>query len=66
MRSQLLICVVVSMLLVAQEGRGQEKLGVGGKAPSLELQDQSGKLRSIDELVKDRNIAVVFHRSASW
>ena len=39
---------------------------VGAKAPSFKLKDQNGKERSLDELLKKGNVALVFYRSASW
>lgn len=66
MRSRLFACVAVSILFVSQSSSGQEKLAVNSEAPSFTLQDQHGKQRSIDDLLKDRNVALVFHRSASW
>jgi len=41
-------------------------LAVGEKAPDFKLMDQTGKERSLSELLKDGNVAVVFYRSASW
>ena len=39
---------------------------IGAKAPSFTLKDQNGKERSLDELLKKGNVALVFYRSASW
>ena len=39
---------------------------VGAKAPSFTLKDQDGKERSLDELLKKGNVALVFYRSAGW
>ena len=41
-------------------------LGIGEKAPRFTLKDQNGKERSLDELLKKGNVALVFYRSASW
>jgi hypothetical protein len=41
-------------------------LKVGDKAPAFTLKDQSGKERSLDELLKKGPVAVVFYRSAAW
>jgi hypothetical protein len=45
-----------------------EKTGlkVGSKAPAFTLKDQAGKERSLDELLKKGNVALVFYRSAGW
>ena len=39
---------------------------IGAKAPSFTLKDQDGKERSLDELLKKGNVALVFYRSAGW
>ena len=39
---------------------------IGAKATSFTLKDQNGKERSLDELLKKGNVALVFYRSASW
>jgi cytochrome oxidase Cu insertion factor (SCO1/SenC/PrrC family) len=46
----------------------EEKTGlkVGEKAPDFKLKDQSGKERSLSELLKKSNVAIVFYRSADW
>jgi cytochrome oxidase Cu insertion factor (SCO1/SenC/PrrC family) len=45
-----------------------EKTGlkVGTKAPAFTLKDQSGRERSLDELLRKGTVALVFYRSASW
>ena len=46
---------------------GEDKgLTIGTKAPIFTLKDQSGKDRSLDELLKKGKVALVFYRSASW
>lgn len=42
------------------------KVTVGQKAPSFTLKDQEGKDRSLDELLKEGQVALVFYRSADW
>ena len=39
---------------------------IGEKAPAIKLMDQAGKERSLDELLHEGTVAVVFHRSANW
>ncbi len=39
---------------------------VGEKAPAFRLADQSGKERTLDDLLKNGNVALVFYRSANW
>ena len=56
------LCVVVA----GQQGRAQDTLPVNSKAPPFTLRDQSGQLRSLADLLKGGNVALVFHRSASW
>ena len=67
MRSCLLTLSIVSMLLAAQQGSGQEQsVVVGSKAPGFSLPDQQGQTRTLDDLLKKRHVALVFHRSADW
>jgi cytochrome oxidase Cu insertion factor (SCO1/SenC/PrrC family) len=44
----------------------QTGLKVGAKAPTFTLKDQTGKDRSLDELLKKGKVALVFYRSADW
>jgi cytochrome oxidase Cu insertion factor (SCO1/SenC/PrrC family) len=39
---------------------------IGAKAAGFTLKDQNGQERSLDELLKKGNVALVFFRSASW
>ena len=41
-------------------------LEVGTAAPSFTLKDQDGSERSLDELLKQGKVALVFYRSADW
>jgi cytochrome oxidase Cu insertion factor (SCO1/SenC/PrrC family) len=41
-------------------------LAVGKKAPAFKLKDQKGKEQSLEALLKKRNVAIVFYRSADW
>ena len=52
----------------AAEPAPENKTGlkVGEKAPEFKLKDQSGKERSLKDLLKGGNVALVFYRSASW
>jgi cytochrome oxidase Cu insertion factor (SCO1/SenC/PrrC family) len=74
MRSILLFVVGVGCWLAvagadpAADKAPEEKTGlkVGTKAPAFTLKDQAGKERSLDEFLKQGNVALVFYRSASW
>ena len=41
-------------------------LEVGKQAPEFKLKDQNGKQVSLSEILKQGDLAVVFHRSADW
>ena len=41
-------------------------ISVGSAAPKFTLKDQSGKERSLDELLTKGKVALVFYRSADW
>lgn len=38
----------------------------GSKAPSFTLKDQNGQDQSLDAMLKNGKVAVIFHRSAHW
>jgi len=38
----------------------------GSKAPSFTLKDQNGADQSLDAMLQNGKVAVIFHRSASW
>lgn len=44
----------------------QTGLKVGEHAPGFTLKDQSGAERSLDDLLKNGPVALVFYRSADW
>ena len=52
----------------AQESQSDDIPGikVGQKAPSFKLKDQSGNERSLNDLLQEGKLAVVFYRSADW
>jgi cytochrome oxidase Cu insertion factor (SCO1/SenC/PrrC family) len=70
MRLSLIIGLAASLFLglAAENAAAGEDhgLGIGEKAPRFTLKDQNGKERSLDELLKKGNVALVFYRSASW
>ena len=41
-------------------------IDVGDAAPNFRLKDQTGAERSLDDLLADGNVALVFYRSADW
>ncbi len=67
-----MLAVLLAPLLVAQQEKRkpapETMTGpkVGEKAPSFTLKDQFAKERTLDELVKHGNVALVFYRSADW
>lgn len=67
MRVSSLLCIALCFLLAPQPSVAEEAaLPVGSKAPPFKLQDQNGKQRSLNDLLTGGNVALVFHRSASW
>jgi hypothetical protein len=61
-----LLVAAVLLPAAAQEKAPPGAATVGTKAPAFTLKDQAGKDRSLEELVKQGPVAVVFHRSAGW
>lgn len=59
------ICLFLSSSLAMAED-AKYGLKVGEEAPDFALKDQSGKVQKLSELVKEKNVAIVFYRSASW
>ena len=61
---------LATVTLMALEGKSapEETTGikVGAKAPRFELVDQSGKRRSLEKLLEQGPVALVFYRSADW
>lgn len=43
-----------------------QRISVGDKAPGFRLPDQTGKQRTLDELLANGKVALVFYRSADW
>lgn len=41
-------------------------IAIGEKAPELELPDQEGQPQTLQGLLKNGNVALVFYRSADW
>ena len=52
----------------AQEPEASDGPGikVGEKAPAFKLKDQNGNEQSLEDLVKQGSVALVFYRSADW
>ena len=42
------------------------RLGVGDQAPNFRLQDQAGDQHTLESMLADGQVALVFHRSADW
>ena len=60
----LLMLALCTMQAHAEER--QSPVDVGEKVPAFQLKDQNGQERSLDDLLKKGNVALVFYRSASW
>ena len=60
--------LLVAGAVLAANPAPEEKTGlsVGEKAPEFKLKDQTGEERSLTDLLKGGNVALVFYRSASW
>ena len=62
-----LLCLLLFNAAAAgQRAAEAPGLKIGKKAPNFELKDQTGKMRSLQKMLKDGSVAVVFHRSADW
>ena len=56
------------LLLAATPVRADEEVGLaaGKQAPTFSLEDQSGETQSLNALLADGPVAIVFFRSADW
>ena len=62
-----LIVAMISVVLGCSSANGEPPgLAVGKKAPDFSLENQLGKEVSLAQLTKDKNVALVFYRSADW
>ena len=66
-----LICLVVATFVLgaprfAAAAEEQTPIAVGQKAPTFTLTDHNGKEQSLEALLKNGKVALVFYRSASW
>ena len=50
----------------APEASNRPGIKVGEKAPAFKLKDQHGNEQSLEYLVKQGSVALVFYRSADW
>ena len=74
-RAASIVVICVAMLALASQGTShaakpaadaQTGIKVGEKAPAFRLKDQQGEERSLDDLLKQGKVALVFYRSADW
>ncbi|NOZ41340.1 MAG: hypothetical protein GXP24_14105 [Planctomycetes bacterium] len=47
-------------------GERTNRLAVRDQAPNFRLQDQEGQDRTLESLLAEGKVAIVFHRSADW
>lgn len=70
MRILISVSVVLTLMVVSSANLpGAEEvpgLAVGKKAPAFKLKDQKDKEQTLEELLKKKNVALVFYRSADW
>ena len=64
----LALLLALSPTLIACQASAQEDRGiaVGEKAPDFTLKDQNGEEVKLADLLMEKNVALVFYRSASW
>lgn len=64
----LLLALTASGPSFAAKPAAEEKSGlkVGEKAPTFRLKDQKGVERTLEDLLKQGKVALVFYRSADW
>jgi hypothetical protein len=77
MRSRIGSVVLAAVMAISAEGalaQGNGKpapeestgLQVGSRAPKFSLKDQAGRIRTLDGLLEQGKVALVFYRSADW
>ncbi len=59
---------LLGLLLAAAPVRADEEVGLamGQQAPTFSLEDQAGETQSLNALLADGPVAIVFFRSADW
>lgn len=60
-----ILAVILSVLAPATAAEAPG-IKIGKKAPAFKLKDQKGKEQSLEALLKKKNVALVFYRSADW
>ncbi len=71
---KLTMLVLISLVVVfslgaprfAAAAEEQTPIAVGQKAPTFTLTDHNGKEQSLEALLKNGKVALVFYRSAGW
>jgi len=70
MNAQRLLTFAVLLICLNSRGPAQTPVGpglaVGQKAPTFALKDQNGTSVSLESLLKQGKVALVFYRSADW
>ena len=63
-----LMAPLLGLLLAGAPVRADEEVGLaaGQESPTFSLEDQSGKTQSLNALLADGPVAIVFFRSADW
>ena len=61
-----LLLIVLGALSASAAAAETPGPAIGKKAPSFKLKDQKAKEQSLETLLKKRNVALVFYRSADW
>lgn len=57
---------IAGFLLLDSSQAAESKLKVGDRAPAVSLTDHNGKVVTLEKLLKNGQVALVFYRSASW
>jgi cytochrome oxidase Cu insertion factor (SCO1/SenC/PrrC family) len=67
-RCALVLVLAVAGTSIAAKPAAEEKTGlkVGEKAPGFRLKDQKGAEHTLEDLLKQGKVALVFYRSADW
>ena len=58
--------ITLSLAAIATVAAGDDGLEIGTSAPAFSLVSQDEQIISLENLLKDGPVAIVFYRSAAW
>ncbi|MFC1607583.1 hypothetical protein ACFL47_06385 [Candidatus Latescibacterota bacterium] len=60
------VLIILACAQICVADKKEVGLKVGENIPGFKLPDQSGKIRTFDDLCGPKGLIFIFHRSANW